>query len=119
MSTTASFNWVKRCDTLADFLIFAGQAAIVAGVLLGIALAVVTLILALRRPAPAPDGIVRQAAPSPTAVLDAIKGFLQALSAAPTWLALLGAGTLLLWLAGLQIDSCKTSPTPPASQSRR
>jgi hypothetical protein len=97
------------CENSVRFMIHAGAGTLVAGVLLGIALAVVTLVLALRRPVPAPESVETSSAPTPTAILDSIKGFLQALSAAPTWLALVGAGILLLWLAGVQIDSCKAA----------
>jgi hypothetical protein len=43
-----------------------------------------------------------------------MKGFLQAPSADPTWLALFGAGILLLWLAGSGApEHCACSPNQP------
>lgn len=85
------------CKDYIGFLFWAGQWTLGASILLGIALAAATVVMTLRKPVAvaAPRG-----GPAPVAALDAIKGFIQALSSAPTWLALFGGGLLLLWMAG-------------------
>ncbi len=109
-------DWTGMCGRLVEFLILGGKVAVFGGIFLGIGLAVVTLILALRRPQTGAEE-APLAAPSPTAVLDAVKAFLQGLSSAPTWIAMLGIGILMLWVAGNQINECRRPLTPPAAQS--
>jgi hypothetical protein len=93
------------CKDYVSFLFTTGKWTLIAGILLGVLLAVAAVIAAMvaafRKPA-APAGAVKAAAAaaSPIQILEAMKAFLQALSSAPTWLALFGGGILLLWLAG-------------------
>lgn len=105
--------WIAGfCNDYTPFLFSAGKLTLIAGILLGIALAAAAIIVSLRKK-PAGGG-ANLAPPSPSAVLDAVKGFIQALSSMPTWLALFGGGILLLWLAGNSVpDICK----PPERQA--
>lgn len=105
--------WIADfCNAYTPFLFSAGKLTLFAGIVLGIALAIAAIIVALRKK-PAGGG-ANLAPAAPSAVLDAVKGFLQALSGAPTWLALFGGGILLLWLAGNSVpDICK----PPVRQA--
>ena len=102
------------CESYIWFLFNAGKWTLIAGIVLGVALGIATIVLLLRKK----DGAAQRAAvanaATPTAILEAAKAFLQALSSAPTWLALFGGGVLLLWLAG----SMRPSVCPcPASQA--
>ncbi|PSJ40459.1 hypothetical protein [Allosphingosinicella deserti] len=96
-AATATAKVGKFCDGYSDFLFNAGKWTLILSILLGILLAAAAVVSAWRQPAPAV--LPRGAAPGPTAILDAIKSFIQALSTAPTWLALFGGGLLLLWMA--------------------
>lgn len=107
--------WIADfCSDYTPFLFSAGKLALIAGIILGIALALAAIVAELRKkPAGASGNLV-----APPAVLDAVKGFIQALSSAPTWLALFGGGILLLWLAGNSVpDICKP-PEPAAVQTQ-
>ena len=121
--TVAPPAWIADfCNDYTPFLFSVGKVALIAGILLGVAIALVAiaaLIAELRKKPPAGGGGDRLVAPpAPTAVLDAVKGFIQALSSLPTWLALFGGGILLLWLAGNSVpDICKP-PVPPAPQTQ-
>ena len=105
------------CRDYPLFLFGAGKWMLVLGIVLGVALAVVTLILLLRKKDGAGDSLRAAGAASPTAILDAIKGFLQALSSAPTWLALFGGGILLIWMAGSVTPEQCQAPAPAADGS--
>lgn len=126
MRTTPPPAWANDfCRDYAPFLFSAGKWTLIAGILLGIALGIATIILLLRKKEGAADGIKAMNAATPVAMLDAVKGFLQALSSAPTWLALFGGGVLLLWLAGNAIpEICKpqaaqcTQQCPPTQPAR-
>jgi hypothetical protein len=104
-------NW---CSSYFYFLLWAGGGAIILGILLGVALAIASIVLLMRKAPPAVEIVGPPAPANVTAVLDAMKSFLQALSAAPTWLALFGGGVLLVWLAGdaaPQQCACPTDQT--------
>lgn len=110
LATTPPPEWVASfCEEYVWFLFDTGRWTVRAGIVLGILLAVSVIVAAFRKPPPGADG-VRATVAMPT--LDAIKGFLQALTSAPTWLALFGGGILLLWLAGAAMpDICKPAAT--------
>jgi hypothetical protein len=111
---------IDFCRDYTLFLFGAGKWTLIAGILLGVALAVTTIVLLLMpKKEGAPGARTAVAAP---AVLDAIKGFLQALSSAPTWLALFGGGVLLLWMAGNAIPErcvCQAGQPGCAQQAGR
>ena len=114
--------WIADfCSDYTPFLFSAGKLALIAGIGLGILLALVAIAalvaeLLKKKPAGGAGALVAPAAPA--SVLDAVKGFLQALSSLPTWLALFGGGILLLWLAGSSVpDICKP-PVPAAGQTQ-
>jgi hypothetical protein len=55
-----------------------------------------------------------------TGLIETIKGFIEALTSAPTWLALFGGGLLLLWMAGNAVpEVCKPAPKEPPAQTRQ
>ena len=109
---------VQFCAEYTPFLFSAGKWMIVAGIVLGIVLAVANVYIALRPPAAGRDN--REGVVPPTAVLDAIRGFIQALTSAPTWFALFGGGVLLLWMAGNAVpDICKATSSSSPGQARR
>lgn len=117
--TTRPATWVPPewatdyCKDYTLFLFSAGKWTLIAGVLLGVALAAATIYLLVRKAPPAEGGALPAGAVSPTGILEAAKAFLQALSSAPTWLALFGCGVLLLWLSSIAApEACKA---PPAS----
>jgi len=104
------------CKDYFDFLFSAGYWAIIGGILLGFALAIVSLILALRKN-PQLTTAAGATPATPLAILEAIRGFLQALSAAPTWLALVGVGVLLLWMAGNNVaERCPLATSSHSAQ---
>ena len=108
-------EWARDfCKDYTLFLFGAGKWTLIAGVLLGIALAITTTILLLRK-----SSSTEQvgAAVTGTAILDAVRAFLQALSSAPTWLALFGAGVLMLWLAGYTRPEICPGPPQPCAQN--
>ena len=111
-------EWARDfCKDYTLFLFSAGKWTIIAGIVLGAALALATILLLLRKPAGATEELPGAAAVGPGAILEAAKAFLQALSSAPPWLALFGAGILLLWLAGNTApEACKAPPPPPCPQ---
>ena len=112
-STWAPPEWARDfCKDYTLFLFNAGKWTLMAGILLGILLAVATVYLLVRK-SPAVEEIA-EAVPA-TGVLDAARVFLQALSSAPTWLALVGVGVLLLWLSGYtKPEACNAPPQPCA-----
>jgi hypothetical protein len=109
-SVAATAPWVADfCQDYTPFLLTAGKLTLIAGIILGIALACAAILAEFRKKQGGAGNLVAPGA----SVLDAVKGFIQALSSAPTWLALFGGGILLLWLAGNSVpEICK--PTPPA-----
>ena len=119
MSNTAATptpDWlIEFCSDYTPFLFSAGKWTIIAGILLGIAVAAAKVILAFRQPAGGNPAL--EAAASP-ALLDAIKGFIQALTSAPTWLALFGGGLLLLWMAGNAVPEI-CNPAPKGAVNRQ
>ncbi|HEX8222514.1 MAG TPA: hypothetical protein VF605_01710 [Allosphingosinicella sp.] len=122
MTTTVAPAWIAEfCNDYTPFLFSAGKLTLIAGIILGILLALVAVaaLIAELRKKPAPGGAGKLVAPaSASSVLDAVKGFIQALSSMPTWLALFGGGILLLWLAGNSVpDICKP-PVAPAPQTQ-
>jgi hypothetical protein len=101
------------CKDYTLFLFNWGKGILIVGVLLGVALAVTAVIVALRKRAGDSEDHARFAAPAANVVLDSLKAFIQALSSLPTWLALFGGGVLLLWMAGNVIpEICK----PPVKE---
>jgi hypothetical protein len=108
--------WAQSfCHQYIYFLFYVGGAAVIVGILLGIALAAAAVIIAIRKPpVVSASTAVTEDIANPTPVIDSIRAFIQAIAAAPTWLALFGGGLLLLWLAGFTTpDICK--PVPPAA----
>ena len=109
-------EWVVDfCKDYSQFLFGAGKWTLIAGIILGIALAIATVVLLLRKKDGAAENVRAANAVGATAVLDAVKGFLQALSSAPTWLALFGGGVLLLWMAGTAVPEICKPPAPSPS----
>ena len=82
---------------------------------LAIAFAVAETIAALwikaRTP---PSGETKTLTPI-NAILDALKGVLEALKDLPAWIAMFLAGVALLWMAGQRIEKPCPSPPPPAT----
>ncbi|HEY5723345.1 MAG TPA: hypothetical protein VIT45_13585 [Allosphingosinicella sp.] len=108
-------EWVAAfCKDYTLFLFDWGRGILIVAVLLGAALAIAAVIVELRKkPAESGGNAELRAPPAPTAILDSLKAFIQALSSLPTWLALFGGGVLLLWMAGNVIpEICK----PPAEE---
>jgi hypothetical protein len=116
-SMTANSRWIiEFCQEYAPTLFSVGKWTILAGVALGIALAAAAVIASLRAPTAANQGVRNVAAP-PTAVLDALRAFIQAIASAPTWLALFGGGLLLLWMSGNTAPDFCRPPLPPEPKS--
>ena len=84
------------CDQYTPFLFQVGEVTIVAGLILGVALAAAAVIVALKPP---PGQAAANLAAPPASVIDSIRAFIQAIASAPTWLALFGGGLLLVWMA--------------------
>lgn len=106
---------MKDTDTLTfcqDYVLSAGQITglvwwfLIAALVLGLAFGIVELIRKFQEPR---SRSVRGVAPSTLKdLIDALKGFIEALSKAPAWIALFGIGLLLFWAAGNSIpDECK------------
>lgn len=110
--------WMLQfCGEYTPFLFSAGKWMIVAGIVLGIVLALANVYIALRPPAGGSAN--REGVVPPTAVLDAIRAFIQALTSAPTWFALFGGGVLLLWMAGNAVpEICKISADNSSGRTR-
>ncbi|HYW14681.1 MAG TPA: hypothetical protein VE891_00815 [Allosphingosinicella sp.] len=109
--------WIAEfCNDYTPLLFSVGKWTLIAGVILGIALALAAIVAQLRKDAAGGAGNFAPA--SPATVLDAIKGFILALSSAPTWLALFGGGILLLWLAGNSVPDICEPPTRQAPQTQ-
>jgi hypothetical protein len=104
-------SWaIPFCAKYTPFLFPAGKWMIGAGILLGITLAVADIFVKIRAHGSARGGNRADAA-APTAVLDAIKGFIHALASAPNWFASSGAGCFCCgWLA---------MPCPVSASGRR
>ena len=115
-TTATPAPWIADfCNDYTPFLFGMGKLTLFVGLVLGVALALAAIVAEFRKKS---GGAGNLAAPAAGGVLDAAKGFLQALSSAPTWLALFGGGILLLWLAGNSVpDICKPA-TPQAPQTR-
>jgi hypothetical protein len=110
--------WAQSfCHQYIYFLFYVGGAAVIVGILLGIALAAAAVVIAIRKPPAAANMALAGEVANPTPVIDSIRAFIQAIAAAPTWLALFGGGLLLLWLAGFTTpDICKAvSPAAAAA----
>lgn len=104
----------ELCAEYAGFLFVAGKITMFVGIALGVSLAVAAVVVAFRKQPAAADGAEVGFA-APTAVLDSIKGFIQAIASAPTWLALFAGGVLLLWMAGsVRPEWCKPAIYPGA-----
>jgi hypothetical protein len=92
------------CDTyfdVASILAYVAAGFLIVGLLVGLAAAVVGL---FRRPAQPDPNITTTS----EAFLEALKGLIEALSAAPAWLGMFGAGLLLFWAIGdVAPDNCK------------
>ena len=110
-------EWVRDfCSEYTPFLFDAGWWMIVLAIVLGVALAAAAVAAEWRKGTQPTTEAVPAGGGSgaATAILEAAKGFIQALASAPTWLALFGGGVLLLWLAGNAIpDLCD----PPVKRS--
>jgi hypothetical protein len=68
--------------------------------LIGLAGAVIGFINSLRTPTPPVPGVNEAGGGPLTNTIDAIRNMVEAFSKAPVWVAMLGGGILLLWLAG-------------------
>lgn len=91
---------------------------------IGLAGAVVGFINSLRTPAPPPTGKNEAGGGTLATTIDAIRAMVEAFSKAPVWIAMLGGGILLLWMAGnagacsgildRQYDQAGTSRSAPS-----
>jgi hypothetical protein len=113
----ADTAWVSDfCDSYAPFLLNAGKGLLLLGALLGVLVTVIALRAALATPAKPADASKMTA--NSVAVLAGIKDFLEALAKAPPWLALFGAGVLLMWMAGsINPEVCGINKPAPNAQS--
>lgn len=93
------------CENYAWTLFDLGKWTLIAGIVLGVVLAIVRIVIEYRESKAKTQANLAQAV-APIPLLDAVKAFLQALASAPTWLALFGGGILLLWLASIRPEVC-------------
>lgn len=109
--------WIADfCDSYAPFTFTMGKWMLITGCLLGVAMALVTLVTAMRA-LPKAD-MAGQA--SATGFVDSLKDLIDALGKAPPWIALFGGGAFLLWMAGtIQPVYCQSTSTPGVSGGPR
>lgn len=99
-------HWsIEFCKDYSPNLFLLAQLFLVAALVLGVILAIMAALAARS----AVQMQATESTKSPiTAFLDSLKGFIEALKDAPTWLAMFAAGILLLWMAGMGTpDYCK------------
>jgi|GEM_PF-4719152 len=109
-------HYVRLAGDLASL----GRPFVIAALILGIAFGIAETMARFRAPA-APAQTARGLADSPLKdLIDALKGFLEALAKAPAWIAMMGVGVLLFWAAAATVPATclpemnKPSPGPDA-----
>ena len=75
--------------------------------------ALIGLIGSLRRPPAMTESVDGGAESAGVAFVGALKGLIEALTAAPIWLAMFACGALMFWLAGLRPELCSPPAPPP------
>ena len=109
----SALTFCREYVELAGDLAGIAKVFLIAALVLGIAYAIVETIKKFREgPALTP-----RAAPGTSTIkelIEALKGFIEALAKAPAWLGLFGVGLLLFWVAGASLpDSCKAALNEP------
>lgn len=111
-SVDSSLTFCREYVELAGDLASLGKVFLIAALVLGIAFGVVELLKSLQTR----QNIVTDAAGSSTLkdLIDALKGFIEALAKAPAWIAMFGIGLLLFWSAGASVpEKCETEMNKP------
>lgn len=92
------------CNLHLNVVVWAAVAFLVAALAIG----AISAFMALLNPAPKSETMVLQQGEQIAPILEALKGLIVALGAAPAWFALFLAGSSLFWLSGkVYVDACK------------
>lgn len=104
-NATTGAEWrADLCQRYAILLLEYGRWFLLAGLIIGtIGAAVLVIRSFTATDAGGDEG--GGGAPAITAIIEALKGLVEAFAKAPTWLALFGGGALLMWMAGSAISS--------------
>jgi hypothetical protein len=118
MSAQSALNFCKEYVELAGDVAGLGKAFLIAALVLGIIYAIVETIrkytdpVAPRTRAVAGTGAIKE-------LIDALKGFLEALAKAPAWIALFGIGLLVFWAAGASVpEQCVGELNRPYAETK-
>lgn len=114
----ASTEWQDAfCDRYAILMMEYGRWFLLAALVIG-AIGAAVLVLNSLRGGGATDEQGGGDVTAIQAIVEALKGLIEAFAKAPTWLAMFGAGALLLWMAGNAVPSyCTGVPEVPDNGS--
>lgn len=98
-----SLTFCREYVELAGDLASLGKIFLIAALVLGIAFGLVELLKKLQTPPAVVTARVETS--SLKDLIDALKGFIEAIAKAPAWIALFGIGLLLFWAAGASVPA--------------
>ena len=107
IANAASMEWQGAfCDRYAILMMEYGRWFLLAALIIGTIGAAVLVVNSLRgTESGGGDDQSGGGVTAVQAIIEALKGLIEAFAKAPTWLAMFGAGALLLWMAGNAVPS--------------
>lgn len=113
MTTNQALTFCREYVELAGDLASLGKVFLIAALVLGIAFGLVELLKKFQTPATV---VVTEDVETSSLkdLIDALKGFIEAIAKAPAWIALFGIGLLLFWAAGASVPAkCEDALNKP------